>query len=318
VVFAGKDRGSELGSAAARDGTKDSLAGQAGPLVVPAVVRATRVLETLLDMRAGATSTELALRCELAKSTTSNLLRTMVGEGLVSFDAETRHYNLGPLLVEFGIAAVSRTTAVTEARPFMEELAKQTELACLAIQRMPDGHFTAIAKIESRKDIKVTVEVGARFHSQAPLLSRMSAAWGGATARGSMTAEAREAIRTRGYAAVFGEYRPELNVMGFPVFDGDELPALYVTLLGIGDDLTRAGVDELATYLVAAAREITIRSGGKLPADYPLGVAAASPSTAPATGSKTGSPFPPNPAPTWHDQHAGNQHMRSYANLRVG
>ncbi len=32
-----------------------------------------------------------------------------------------------------------------------------------AISPMPDGHFTAIAKIESRKDIKITIEIGSRF-----------------------------------------------------------------------------------------------------------------------------------------------------------
>lgn len=254
--------------AKATSGSAASSGAGDSPLTVPAVVRAVRVLETLVEMRVGATSTELALRCELAKSTTSNLLRTMVAEGLVSFDPDTRRYNLGPLLVEFGIAAVSRTTAVTEARPFMEELAEQTGLACLAIQPMPDGHFTAIAKIESRRAVKVTIEVGARFDSSAPLLSRMAASWGGRSSR-ALTDQAKQEIRSRGFWAVFGEYRPELNVVGFPVFDREEVPTLYVALLGMGDDLTPENTEELSGYLTSAARKITLRSGGTLPFDYP-------------------------------------------------
>ena len=152
------------------DTGQSDIAGTA-EVLVPAVTRATRVLEALVRTRSGASLTELAGRCSLAKSTASNLLRTMVAEGLVSYDPETRRYNLGPILVEFGVAAITRTTAVTEARPFMERLAERTELACLAIQPMPDGHFVAIAKIESRKDIKVTIEVGERFDRRAPLVS---------------------------------------------------------------------------------------------------------------------------------------------------
>jgi DNA-binding IclR family transcriptional regulator len=249
-------------------GTADAYA----EVLVPAVTRATRVLEALVRSRNGASLTELAERCSLAKSTASNLLRTMVAEGLVSYDPQTRRYNLGPLLVEFGVAAITRTTAVTEARPFMEQLAERTELACLAIQPMPDGHFVAIAKIESRKNIKITIEVGERFHRTAPLLSRLAAAWASPNASSTVLApDAGELdeIRAQGYGAVFGEYRPELNVAGFPVFDRDGHPCLFITLLGIGRDLTVEDVGGMSAYLVEASTSITTRSGGIVPDGYP-------------------------------------------------
>jgi DNA-binding IclR family transcriptional regulator len=248
-------------------GTAEVSAG----LFVPAVTRATRVLEALVRSRSGASLTELAEQCSFAKSTASNLLQTMVAEGLVSYDPETRRYNLGPLLVEFGVAAITRTTAVTEARPFMERLAERTGLACLAIQPMPDGHFIAIAKIESRKDIKVTIEVGERFDQTAPLVSRLAAAWAApnaavapATGVGGLAQ-----IRARGHDAAFGEYRPELNVVGFPVFDRDGHPCLFIMWVGMGRDLTVGAVDEMSDYLVEAATSITTRSGGTVPDGYP-------------------------------------------------
>lgn len=244
---------------------------QAGGSLVPAVSRATRVLEVLVQESAGATLTDLAERGVMAKSTASNLLRAMVAESLIVYDQETRRYNLGPLLVEFGVAAIARTTAVSAARSYMERLVDLTELACLAIQPMPDGHFTAIAKIESRKDIKVTIEVGARFDRQAPLLSRMDAAWptSGRKPPVARTDEELAAVRSRGYAVVYGEYRPELNVVGIPVFDREGGCCLFITLLGIGDDLTADGVAHMADYLVTATREISTHIGGRVPADYP-------------------------------------------------
>ncbi|QFZ72654.1 helix-turn-helix domain-containing protein [Streptomyces fagopyri] len=250
------------------DGVVHDDAEQAAEVLVPAVSRTVRVLDHLVRHVDGATVTELAKSCGLAKSTASNLIRTMVSEGLIEYDSDTRRYNLGPLLVEYGVAAVTRTTPVAEARPFMERLAERTELACLAISPMPDGHFTAIAKIESRKDIKITIEIGSRFDRDAPLLSRLTDAWHDVVPAADDDAR-REEVRSRGFGVVFGEYAPELNVMGFPVFDRDGQPCLVISLLGMGTDLTPQDIDELAPYLVTAARAITVRSGGRVPADYP-------------------------------------------------
>lgn len=248
---------------------RDTESAEVSAGLVPAVTRATRVLDELVRSRNGASLTELAERCSLAKSTASNLLRTMVAEDLVSYDQETRRYNLGSVLVEYGVAAITRTTAVTEARPFMERLAEQSGLACLAIQPMPDGHFTAIAKIESRKAIKITIEVGEQFDRTAPLLARLSAAWGAAPVPRGLDKGVLATIREQGYGVAWGEYRPELNVIGFPVFDREGLPCLYITLLAMGSDLTDSSIEEMSDYIIEAARSITGSSGGRLPADYP-------------------------------------------------
>lgn len=227
------------------------------------------MLEAIVAAPTGSSLTELAERCALAKSTASNLLRTMDAEGFVRYDSRTRRYGLGPLLVEFGIAALTRTTCVAEAQPFMQSLAEQTGLACLAIQPMRDGYFTAVAKIESRKAVKVTIEVGSRFY-QSPLLGRLERAWAPEETGGEDSPDPiLDDIRARGFGAVYGEYRPELNVLGFPVFDRDERPCLYIALLGIGDDLKAADVDDIATYVLRAAHAITTRSGGRVPHDYP-------------------------------------------------
>jgi DNA-binding IclR family transcriptional regulator len=259
-------------SSNAVQGDKAVTVDASADLLVPAVTRATRVLEALVRTPHGASLTELAERCSLAKSTASNLLRTMVAESLVSYDPQTRRYNLGPLLVEFGVAAITRTTAVTEARPFMERLAERTQLACLAIQPMPDGHFTAIAKIESRKDIKITIEVGSQFSRDAPLLARLAGAWAAPGSVQAKMAPARavvDQIRAKGYDVAWGEYRPELNVVGFPVFDRDSHPCLFIALLAMGTDLTVENVEQMSGYLVEAANSITTSSGGVVPANYP-------------------------------------------------
>lgn len=250
--------------------------------LVPAISRATRALSVLLEMPEGATLSDISQRAGLSKSTASNLLRTMIAEELLTQDSLTRRLQLGPLLIELGTAAIERTLPIAEARRFMVQVAESTGLACLAIQRMSDGYFVAVEKIESRQDIKVTIGLGERFPADAPLLSRLWNAWAHDRRNGNRHAytdstitdgerliEVEREVQRCGYASVRGEYIPGLNVIGFPVFGADAEPRLLIAVLGMGDTLDGESMQRLGRQLVAAAREITLSSGGRLPADYP-------------------------------------------------
>lgn len=250
--------------------------------LVPAVVRAVRVLSVLVERIDGATSSEIARDAGLSPSTASNLLQTMVSEALVRFDPATRRYNLGSQLLLFGSVAASRTAPLAEAIPHMNRIAADTGLACLAILRTRDGEFLAVEKVESRRDIKVTIEVGERFPKDAPALNRLWSAWdAGADVRqttaytqntlthpADMTRE-EKATRARGYASVQGEYIPNLNVVGVPIFGRDQLPVLGIMVLGMGDDLSSDKVERIAEMLIATSRQVTVDSGGVVPDDYP-------------------------------------------------
>lgn len=254
-----------------------------GPTPVPAVSRAVRVLAALADSPSGATLSEIARTASLSKSTASNLLRTMVIEGLLIQDADSRRFGFGPLLVELGTLAMGRALPLAAAKPHMASLAEATGLACLAIKRMSDGRFLALEKIESRKDIKVTISQGERFPEDSPLLTRLWNAWSPSDGPPRTPAPyteatiiriedlrlAQQAVRDRGFASVRGEYIPNLNVVGFPVFGLDAQPQLLIALLGMGEDLAAEQVSELAPDLVRAARQITAACGGRLPDDFP-------------------------------------------------
>jgi|1186.fasta_scaffold70378_3 DNA-binding IclR family transcriptional regulator len=249
---------------------------------VPAVSRAVRILTVLGQNPAGATLSEITKEAKLSKSTTANLLRTMVLEGLLVQEADGRRFGFGPRLMELGTLAAGRARPLVAARPYMASLSEETGLACLAIKRMDDGRFLAVEKIESRKDIKVTINQGERFPEDSPLLSRVWDAWSAPAhashpkrytdatlTRADDMRKAREAIREQGFGSVRGEYIANLNVVGFPVFGADAQPQLLIALLGIGDDLAAEHVSQLAPELVRAARAVTAASGGILPEGYP-------------------------------------------------
>lgn len=253
-------------------------------VLVPAVSRAAMAMKVLAERSQGATLTEIADATGMAKSTASNLLRTMTSEGLLSYDDQLRRYDFGPLMVELGAAAIGGNDSITAARSRMHDLATETGLACLAIARMPQGHFVAVEKVESQQDIKVTIEVGESFPADAPLLSRIWAAWSGDTAPDSRaftdaTITSRRKLqrslkdaRSDGYVAVYGEYIPNLNVVGVPIFGAAGKPCLALTLLGIGAQLDAGRMTRLGPKMVAIAREVTVLAAGRVPADYPEAV----------------------------------------------
>lgn len=262
--------------------TIEARAAASNAPLVPAVVRAVRVLTVLVERIDGATLSEIARDAELSPSTASNLLHTMAAEALVRFDPATRRYNLGSQLLLFGSVAASRTAPLAEAIPHMHRIAADTGLACLAILRTREGEFLAVEKVESRRDIKVTIEVGERFPTDAPALNRLWSAWTpGANVRPTAAytqntltnrtdiMREEKATRARGYASVHGEYVANLNVVGVPVFGRDQLPVLGIMVLGMGDDLSADKVELIAELLIAAARQVTVDSGGVVPDDYP-------------------------------------------------
>jgi DNA-binding IclR family transcriptional regulator len=250
-------------------------------VLVPAVNRAAMAMKVLAERRHGATLTEIAEAAGLAKSTASNLLRTMTAEALLSYDEELRRYKFGPLMVELGAAAIGGNDSITAARSAMHDLTTETGLACLAIVKMPQGHFVAVEKVESQQDIKVTIEVGESFPADAPLLSRIWAAWSGdkapesrafteatVTSRRKLQRSLNEA-RREGYVAVYGEYIPNLNVVGVPVFNANGGPFMALTLLGIGAQLDAERMTRLGPKMVAIARQVTVLAAGRVPYDYP-------------------------------------------------
>lgn len=250
--------------------------------LVPAISRAARVLEFVRDAGPeGATMTDIATGVGLSKSSAFAVVRTMTHEAFLDFDEATRRYVFGPALIELGASAIGRSAPIVQALRHMHQLSEATRLASLAVQRMPDGHFVVVEKVESRQDVKVTIEIGHVAPPDSPILSRLWAAWSDVriAAHRSYTSttitderrieDLERNIRFQGFAAVYGEYMTNLNAVGVPVFSAAAQPCLAILLLGMGDDLGPDHVLTLAPQLVRTSREVTTSSGGRLPDDYP-------------------------------------------------
>jgi IclR family KDG regulon transcriptional repressor len=109
---------------------------------------------------------DIANELGLPKSSTSTLLRTMLGRRFLAFDEEAKTYSIGPRLLTIARATERVTDLVPLAQPLMDALvAETTETVQLA--ELEGCHNVYLAISESPHPMKLVSEVGKRLYAHA-------------------------------------------------------------------------------------------------------------------------------------------------------
>src|SRR5262245_57150924 len=132
---------------------------------VSTLAKALETLEALAQVNAEGEAdiglTELGKRVHLSVPTLFRILSTLQSRGYVQKNAQTSRYQLTLKTWEVGTAAVRRLTIREVARPWMEQLMKDTsETAHLAILQGPD--IMVLDRLDSPHPVKVETYMGQR------------------------------------------------------------------------------------------------------------------------------------------------------------
>jgi len=134
----------------ARDGTQS-------------IRRTVSLLRELIESnRRGASSSELAARAGLDRSTARRMLQCLVDEGLLAFDADTRRYYFGHLAYDIGLAASERLDLPQLCKPALARIADDTGDTVFLMIRSGDEAVCADRAVGSYPIKTFTVEVGTR------------------------------------------------------------------------------------------------------------------------------------------------------------
>src|SRR5215212_11374344 len=95
---------------------------------VTSVERALSILELLASRNHGLSTSEISRAARLPKSSTSYLLRTLVGRGYVRRDRETGQHTLGIRVLSLGGQAVQGMALRELAMPHLRQIAESTRL----------------------------------------------------------------------------------------------------------------------------------------------------------------------------------------------
>jgi len=252
--------------------------------LVPAVERAAAILRYLQDNASPAlcTVSRIAAAIGLHKSTCSYTLRTLELATLVEYDQNTKAYSLGAGLIGLGAAASRRRDILAIGLRPVESLVQKTELTCVTFTQLPNKSFLIIAKTDSPREIKVTIDVGQYFAPGTPALARIAMTsmesselndYIEAYCQPKFTPVTKtdrtvildeiEQTRRNGYAISQSEYHSGYTVAVAPVFSPQDSVCRGICLIGFSSQIKEDDLPILGAQVRATAQVITQGLGGQ-------------------------------------------------------
>ncbi|WP_068774171.1 IclR family transcriptional regulator [Paenibacillus sp. FJAT-26967] len=225
------------------------------------------------------TISQIGRELEMPKSSTFELLNTMVERGFLETNPQLKTYKLGLRLFEVGAAYLFNTDLHKEARPYLESLMARTgETAFLAIES--SGEIVYLDKTEAPSSVRTTATLGTRSPMHTTGLGKaMLAAYPDAKVREliggkefvqrtpksianmeDLLAEL-EATRKRGYSIDDEENEFDIFCLAVPVFDASDRPVAAMSVAGLLRRMTDSRIEMCANYLTEAALDVSRRLG---------------------------------------------------------
>jgi DNA-binding IclR family transcriptional regulator len=231
---------------------------------VTSVERALSILELLASRNHGLSTSEISRAAKVPKSSTSYLLRTLVGRGYVHRDVETGQHTLGIRVLSLGGQAMQGMALRELAMPHLRQIVETTRLGShLAI--LDHGDAVYIERIESPGFIKMDmicqlsreeVQEIAGLHPLRQVSPRTIVTL-------PHLFEELAAIRRRGYAIDDEEHAVGVRCVAAPVFaaSGEVVAAIGVsgTVSQVNDDY----VSSLGKIVQTAALKLSAQLGGR-------------------------------------------------------
>jgi DNA-binding IclR family transcriptional regulator len=242
----------------------------------PAIARAAAVLRLLGKRGTPMGVQAIARELNLVPSTCLYVLRALVTEDLVAFDADTKRYALDAGVLTLARAWLRRDQFNDLAQPVLDRVAREFGLTTLGVQIFGLDHIIVTAMSQSGQNFQLSTQVGSRFpalvsatgrciaafgdHEIADLKPRFEALrWDEAPSWEDWCAQVAEA-RESGVAVDAGHYIAGVTVIAAPVWKtGQErrvAPSHALVAIGIGAAL-RSDLTSLKTALATSARSLS-------------------------------------------------------------
>ena len=123
------------------------------------VENALRVLECFTIDETEKRVTEIARELNIAKSTVSRLLKTLLNKGYVKKNQETKKYFLGTKILTLHSSLISHMEIIKEAHPSLEQLARETSES-IQLAELEGSNVIYIEQIPSSYPIQIFAHIG--------------------------------------------------------------------------------------------------------------------------------------------------------------
>jgi len=259
--------------------------------LVGALSSGLRILRYLASANTPLGVTRIARDLRINASTCFNLLKTLVHEGLVTFDADTKTYAIGLGMVELAKGALAQASYVRLLRPHLQELARLHRVTTTLWQRSTKGRVVLVDLVESASTIRVHMSIGQRLPMYLAALGRCMAAYSPLT-RDELRTELSairwenapsfeaymrdvERVKRIGYATDVDHYVSGITTVSSPILDAPHCARMALSAVGFSAQLSKVGVKALGEDLRQRCSEISYAiSGGTVQLNYSNAVSA--------------------------------------------
>jgi DNA-binding IclR family transcriptional regulator len=226
-----------------------------------------RIVEALTRADGPQSLKELSAVSGIAPSNCHRYLASLIRVGFVVQDGATSRYDLGPLAMRAGLAALKRLDPVAVGMKALAELVARTgHTALLGV--LADQGAVIVRWMNGRHAVRTTLSTGSVLPIATSATGRIFLAFlppdqtethlaqerrdGAAIDAASM----RAAIRADGIAQVSGDLIPGLSAAAAPILDHNGETSAALTLIGLRDGFGAPAIQQLRDIAADASREL--------------------------------------------------------------
>ena len=240
---------------------------------VPAVSRSIAILRLLGQVGQPLGVKAIADELALVPSTCLHILRVLVGEELVTWDAATKRYALGNGMISLARSVLDRSGFPQLIQPALDRLAGRFGVTAMGVEITSTDAVVVLALSHSNQPFRVHTDVGSRFDTLVSATGRLIAAHGGESwtdlrkkftqihwdkaPRFDAWKKEVELARAQGFSVDRDNFMAGLTVVAVPVFTASGRLAYTVVVVGLSSQLTTVATDLLAQEMMREAREIS-------------------------------------------------------------
>jgi DNA-binding IclR family transcriptional regulator len=244
----------------------------AGSQVKP-VSRAFQILRYLGEIGAPVRAAYVARALGIHNSTCFNILRTMVAEGVLEFNPDTKTYSMGIGLVRLLGSTLADSNRISAVKPLLHDIAKRFRVTATLWRRVPPDRIVLVAVEQSSAGFRIHMGEGQRLPMLSGATGRLVAAfcdlakddvedgfkklrWGRPLSFESYWRGVRQAKKV-GYSVDDGDFSQGVVIVDAPVFNREGVLSYSVSTVMFRGTLDEVGIEKLGKELVASGKAMT-------------------------------------------------------------
>ena len=224
--------------------------------------------------------TQIANELGLSKAVVHRILSALRNKGIVEFDAVSRRYALGPIIMSLGLTYLNKLEARQIAVPELVGLSKLTnETATLSVRTGASRAY--VDQVTPDREVLMSVQIGVSYPLHAGASSKALLAFlpdeeidryleeplrkvtpATITDRRKLRRELKQIVE-RGWAYSFGERQAGASSVAAPILDYRDYPIAVVSVCGPSDRI-ESEINMCAEHLVAAVNRMSRKMGHTL------------------------------------------------------